>query len=98
MKGVQVIKISIVMTRNDSYLFARPISTYINKGKTYILDGHHRVKAAILNNQAINVIELNATQAMRMYKVKFKKLKEDYSNGRFFKRNFNGLCQFYKWI
>ncbi|WP_409590180.1 hypothetical protein [Sphingobacterium sp.] len=48
-------------------------------GKTYILDGHHRIKAAIQNNQTINVIELNTIQALD----KFKSVVQDIQKGLF---------------
>ncbi|WP_333888879.1 hypothetical protein [Sphingobacterium siyangense] len=55
------------MANNDPYIYAEPIYTYVDKGKTYILDGHNRIKAAIQNNQTINVIELNAAQALNKF-------------------------------
>lgn len=43
------------------------------------LDGHHRIEAAIKNNQAINVIELSVEQAMKRFKSKV----EDIQKGLF---------------
>lgn len=73
-KGAQatenIAKVAAKMKANDPFVFAEPIYTYMHKGKTYILDGHHRIKAAIQNNQTINAIELNAKQAVDMFKSK----------------------------
>jgi len=67
------------MTNNDPYIYAELIYTYVHKGKTYILDGHNRIKAAIQNNQTINFIELNAAQALD----KFKSVVQDIQKGLF---------------
>ncbi|WP_434398242.1 hypothetical protein [Sphingobacterium spiritivorum] len=82
-EGVQaaekVASIAKKMADKDPYIFAEPIYTYVYKGKTYILDGHHRIKAAIQNNQTINVIELNTIQALD----KFKSVVQDIQKGLF---------------
>ncbi|UIR55479.1 hypothetical protein LZQ00_14550 [Sphingobacterium sp. SRCM116780] len=75
----KITSIAEKMKTNDPYIFARPVYTYVHKGKTYILDGHHRIKAAIQNNQTINVVELNAAQALD----KFKSVVQDIQKGLF---------------
>lgn len=53
----KIAKIVEKIKSNDSFIFAEQIHVYIFKGKTYILDGHNRIKAAIQNNQRINTIK-----------------------------------------
>jgi len=79
-KGAQsaekVASIAQRMKANDPYVFAEPIYTYMHKGKTYILDGHNRIKAAIQNNQTINVVQLNAVEAMKIFKSKVQEIQK----------------------
>lgn len=79
-KGAQsaekVASIAEKMKANDPYVFAEPIYTYMHKGKTYILDGHNRIKAAIQNNQTINVVQLNAVEAMKIFKNKVQEIQK----------------------
>lgn len=62
------------MKSNDPFIFAEPIHVYTYKGKTYILDGHNRIQAAIQNNQSINIIKLNGKQAYEMYMSKVQEI------------------------
>ncbi len=72
----KVASIAEKMKANDPYVFAEPIYTYVHKGKTYILDAHNRIKAAIQNNQTINVVQLNAVEAMKIFKSKVQEIQK----------------------
>lgn len=74
-KGVQegsitYSKISSKIDAGDISVYAKPIYTYVHKGKTYILDGHHRILIHINKNKALDVIQLNTKKAMELFKNK----------------------------
>ncbi|MCD2261038.1 RHS repeat-associated core domain-containing protein, partial [Psychroserpens luteolus] len=43
------------------------IFTYTHKGKTFILDGHHRVQAALTSQKSIEIMDLSAKQAESLF-------------------------------
>lgn len=77
-KGAQSAKtvssIAKAMKNGDLSMFAQPIHTYMYKGKSYILDGHNRIKAAVKANQSLEIIELNLERAVKLYKNKIEEI------------------------
>ena len=77
-KGAQstqkVDKFIEMMNKGDYSLFAEPIYIYVYKGKQYILDGHHRIEAAIQSNKSIDIIILNTEKAMELFKNKVQEI------------------------
>ncbi|WP_041578836.1 ParB N-terminal domain-containing protein [Zunongwangia profunda] len=63
----KVADISSRMKNNDIWLMNEPIHTYVHNGKTYILDGHHRIEAAKLINKSIDAIEITFKRAKELY-------------------------------
>lgn len=58
------------MKTGDPFIMAQPIYTTTIKGKSYILDGHNRIQAAINNGQALEVLELPFNQAYQKFSLK----------------------------
>ncbi|GGA65620.1 hypothetical protein GCM10008015_03010 [Flavobacterium palustre] len=59
-----IIEIMGKMKAGDMSLQAEAVYTYLYKGERYILDGHHRIEAAIRSGGTIEAIELSG---MKMY-------------------------------
>jgi alkylated DNA nucleotide flippase Atl1 len=47
-----------------------PIQVYVNNGKKYVLDGHHRLEAASRLNATIEYTELSLEEAMKRFRYK----------------------------
>ncbi|WP_282088455.1 DUF6443 domain-containing protein [Aquimarina algiphila] len=62
-----VASIAKAMKNNDPWVFSEPVYTYFYKGKAYILDGHHRIKAAISIDRSIEAIELSTKLAKQKF-------------------------------
>ena len=72
--GEKVLEMAQAMKRGDISMFSEPIHTYLYNGKTYILEGHHRIKAAMKANQSLEIIELNFERAFKLYKNKIEEI------------------------
>jgi len=59
-----IIEIMGKMKAGDLTIYSKPIYTYLYEGERYILNGHHRVEAAIRSGETIDAIELSG---MKMY-------------------------------
>lgn len=53
--------------KGDPGIYSEAIAIYSYKGKTYILDGHHRVQAAIKANKSLEVVKFNAQKGMQKF-------------------------------
>lgn len=48
MQGTKALKeVTEKLAKNDPFVFGQPIKVVEGKGQTFILNGHHRIKAAI---------------------------------------------------
>jgi RHS repeat-associated protein len=47
------------MKAGDPSIYSHPVYTYVFKGEKYILNGHHRIEAAIRSGEIIEAIELS---------------------------------------
>ncbi|WP_299223298.1 RHS repeat-associated core domain-containing protein [uncultured Aquimarina sp.] len=63
----KVADIAKLMKEGDIWLMNEAIYTYVHKGKTFILDGHHRIEAAKLLNSSIEAIELPFKHARKLF-------------------------------
>lgn len=65
----KVADIAKAMQSGDIWIFSEKIMTYVHKGKTYILDGHHRIEAAKQINYSIEAIQFTSKkQALDFFK------------------------------
>jgi|GEM_PF-1852717 len=62
--------------KNGDYLalYSNQITLYVYKGKSYILDGHHRIQAAISSNKKLEVIILNTEKAIQKFGSKLEEI------------------------
>lgn len=72
--SAKVVGIKKAINSSDPFVWAEPVYTTTHKGKTYILDGHHRLKATMSSDKtsAISVQELSSDKAREMFPEKMK--------------------------
>ncbi len=63
----KVASIAKAMASGDPWVMSEPIYTYTYKGATYILDGHHRIKAAQSIGKSVEAIELSVRHAKQRF-------------------------------
>ncbi|MFH6988498.1 DUF6443 domain-containing protein [Flavobacterium collinsii] len=77
-KGAQATeKVASIATKikaGDISIYAERIETFVYKGKTYILDGHHRIEAAKSVGATIEAVELSAKAAYAKYASKIEEI------------------------
>jgi len=71
-----ILEIMSKMRAGDMSIYARPIYTYLYNGEIYILNGHHRIEAAIRSGEAIEAIELTGMRISREFTENAAKIKE----------------------
>ena len=70
----KVQKLAKLMKEGDISIYGEKIVVYLKDGERYILDGHHRIQAAIQENKTLEVIEVTGQKAMQMFKDKVKQI------------------------
>jgi RHS repeat-associated protein len=70
----KVQKLAKLMKEGDLSIYGEKIVVYLKDGERYILDGHHRIQAAIQENKTLEVIEVTGQKAMQMFKDKVKQI------------------------
>ncbi|MFP3833591.1 RHS repeat-associated core domain-containing protein [Chryseobacterium sp. SIMBA_028] len=70
----KVQKLAKLMREGDISIYGEKIVVYLKEGERYILDGHHRIQAAIQENKTLEVIEVTGQKAMQMFKDKVKQI------------------------
>lgn len=67
------------LNSSNPFLWAKPVFTTVYNGRTYILDGHNRLKAAATSSSPTNVplTELSNDEARKMFKDKMKDIEAD---------------------
>ncbi|MDR2221624.1 MAG: ParB N-terminal domain-containing protein [Flavobacteriaceae bacterium] len=48
-------------------MYSSPIILYVYKGKSYIIDGHHRIQAVISSDKKLEIIILNSEKAIQNF-------------------------------
>ncbi|WP_411811938.1 DUF6443 domain-containing protein [Chryseobacterium scophthalmum] len=65
------------LLKSDGLMYiSESIDVLIHNGKRYIMDGHHRIEAAILENAPLEIRELNRAKAMEKYPDKVKQVEQ----------------------
>ncbi len=67
-------KLAKLMREGDLSIYSEKIVVYLKDGKRYILDGHHRIQAAIQESKTLEVIEVSGQRALEMFKDKVKQI------------------------
>jgi uncharacterized protein RhaS with RHS repeats len=70
----KVQKLAKLMREGDLAIYSEKIVVYLKDGKRYILDGHHRIEAAIQESKTLEVIEVSGQKALEMFGDKVKQI------------------------
>jgi RHS repeat-associated protein len=71
------------MKAGDPYIYKEPVYIYLYEGEKYILNGHHRVEAAIRSGQTLEAIELAGMEISEHFTINLLKIKEIWAGMHF---------------
>ncbi|WP_409417859.1 RHS repeat-associated core domain-containing protein [Flavobacterium sp. PS2] len=71
---VAIAEIISKMKAGDPSIYIRPVYTYLHNGQRYILNGHHRITAAIRSGETIEAIELTGAKMYHQFGIKMEEI------------------------